>query len=232
LNIKQFRYGTDNLGYLVYAQKNALVIDGGAHQEISVFVEHHHLDLLYIANTHSHHDHTLGNRFLLKRPNIALLRSDELIRQGTIVIENQKIEIIRTPGHTEDSVCFYTGNALITGDTLFNGTIGNCFTGNLKNFYNTIKCLMKFPQATFVYAGHDYVHDAMQFAGNLEPDNKQIDIYLAKYKPDHVYSSLSDEFQINPYMRFNTGNMIDVLKNRGLPWKTEWERWQSVMSIE
>ena len=30
LQVKQFRYASDNLGYIIYSQKSAVAVDGGA----------------------------------------------------------------------------------------------------------------------------------------------------------------------------------------------------------
>ena len=232
LNVKQFRYGADNLGYLVYGRKDAMVIDGGAYKKILSFIEHRKLNPLFIANTHNHYDHTAGNSHFLNHPDIHILSYEVLIKKKEIDMEGQKIKICRTPGHTDDSVCFYVDNILISGDTLFNGTIGNCFTGDLAGFFQTIRNLMTLPAETIVYAGHDYVKDAMLFARNLEPDNVNIDLFLRKYDPDHVFSTLEEEFRVNPHMRFNDDGIVAILRKRGLPWETEWKRWQSLMSIE
>jgi hydroxyacylglutathione hydrolase len=232
LNVKQYRYGADNLAYLVYSQKDALVIDGGAYKEILDFIEYKKLNLLFIANTHSHYDHTSGNGHFLRQLNVQALSYRDLIKEEKIELEGQKIKIYDTPGHTNDSVCFHVGKILISGDTLFNGTIGNCFSGNLEGFYQSIRKLMLLTSDTIIYAGHDYVKDAMSYAKMIEPDNHDIDAFLTKFDADHVFSTLEDEFRVNPYLRFNEGNIIAILKKRGLPRETEWQRWQSLMSIE
>src|SRR5512137_461990 len=92
LNVKQFRYGSDNLGYLVYGRKDVLVIDGGAHKEMLNFIDRKELNLRFIANTHSHHDHTVGNSHYLNRPGVRILRYEELIREKEIPMERQKIK--------------------------------------------------------------------------------------------------------------------------------------------
>ena len=68
--------------------------------------------------------------------------------------------------------------------------------------------------------------------GYLEPENRDLDAYMSNYEPDCVRSLLRDEFKVNPYMRFNDPKLIEILKKRGLPVDTEWERWQSLMAIE
>ncbi len=52
-----------------------------------------------------------------------------LLEAGRIVIDDFEIEVLDTPGHTDDSLSFSVDGCLITGDTLFNGTVGNCFSG-------------------------------------------------------------------------------------------------------
>ena len=131
-----------------------------------------------------------------------------------------------------DSVCFHAGRYLISGDTLFNGTIGNCFSGNLRGFYESIRRLMALPDETVVFPGHDYVELAIAFARYLEPENGDIDAYMSLYDPDCVCSLLRDELKVNPYMRFNDPAIVGMLEKRGLPVDTEWDRWQSLMAIE
>ena len=231
LQLKQFRYHVDNFGYLVYGNKYAMAVDGGAHGEIVSFVKSRSLDLLYVTNTHRHVDHTSGNEALLHESNARLLLYEE-IQDAEIELEGRKIRVYDTPGHTADSLCFHAANFLITGDTLFNGTVGNCFSGDVKGFYHSIKKIMSLSESTLIYAGHDYVEEAMNFARRLEPDNEYIEIFSQNYRRDNVFSRLTEELRVNPYLRFNERSIIDLLKKNALPRKTEWERWQSLMTID
>jgi hydroxyacylglutathione hydrolase len=231
LNIEQFRYG-DNLAYLVYGIKEAMAIDGGAWQEILTFLDSNNLTLKFVTNTHQHYDHTPGNEYLLRKTKAKFLNSSTLADNEEIIIDGEAVVVYRTPGHTGDSVCFYAGDSLITGDTLFNATVGNCFSGDQKSFYHSIKRLMALPDDTKIYAGHDYIRDSLAFAKHLEPDNKDIERFRNSYDPDHVYSTLADERKINPYLRFNEEPIINLLKANNLRHATEWERWESLMSIE
>ena len=232
LKVKQFRYGADNLGYLVYGADSGMVIDGGAAEAILGFLAEHRLTLRYVANTHGHSDHTSGNGALLVGSQARLLTGVDLSDGARIGLDAGTIVIIHTPGHTADSLCFYTGKALIAGDTLFNGTIGNCFSGDMAGFYRSVKKLMEFPDETLVYAGHDYVRDSLAFARRLEPENRAIGEFLMRYDRQHVVSTIAEEKRINPYFRFNEPGIVNLLAKRGLPRQTEWERWQSLMSIE
>jgi hydroxyacylglutathione hydrolase len=232
LNVEQFRYDADNCGYLIFGKREAIAVDGGAWQEIIDFLKNNSLELAIVTNTHGHFDHTSGNDELRKLTKAKFLDFTELPDNKEIPIDGENISVYRTPGHTADSVCFYTGKALISGDTLFNGTIGNCFTGDLKSFFLSIKRLMVLPDETVIYAGHDYVKDSLAFARRLEPGNKDIDGFLNSYDSNHVCSTMADERRINPYLRFNEDPIIKILEKRSLPCATEWERWTSLMSIE
>ena len=231
LKIEQFRYASDNLGYLIFGERSALAVDGGAVDEILEFLEIQRLELVYVANTHAHYDHTMGNDELLENSQATYLNPNELAARGEVLLEGKKILIYSTPGHTEDAICLHAGTALVSGDTLFNGTVGNCFTGNLREFYHSIKKLMALPDETVIYPGHDYVRDSILFAKRLEPGNRNLDAFLSSYDPGHVYSTLAEERKINPYLRFNDERIIAILRKRGLPTGTEYERWESLMSI-
>ena len=232
MNIKQFRYSADNFGYLLYADKSAVVIDGGAVDAILSFARQNGLKIEFAVNTHSHADHTMGLKSLLKASGATYLDQTALLKKRFLKLHDENINIIHTPGHTNDSVIFHADHFLVTGDTLFNGTIGNCFSGDLAGFLDSIKRLMSFPKDTVIYAGHDYVKQALAFAKLLEPDNENIDLFLKKYSFDLIYSTLEDEWIVNPYLRFNDPQIISVLNEKGLPIFTEWERWESLMSLE
>ena len=232
MKIKQFFYGGDNLGYLLYAGTRALAIDGGAVNEIMAFVRQKNLTLETVTNTHGHGDHTTGTRKLAKAAGAAHLDHRRIADGDTLILGGETVTVRLTPGHTADSVVFATDGCLVTGDTLFNGTVGNCFSGDLKAFYRSILLLMDYPGTTRVYAGHDYVAASLAFARHLTPDNRAIDAYADRYDKNHVASTLDDERAVNPYLRFNDPEIIRLLESKGLPTETEYQRWEGIMSLE
>lgn len=231
MEVRQFRYSEDNLGYLVYGNKTALAVDGGAVEEMMHFINDKGLQLAYITNTHCHMDHTVGNDGLLSRTGAEYLDFRTLLKWGKIDLDDGSLIIFHTPGHTRDSVCFYGDPYLLSGDTLFNGKVGRCFTGDEAGFLNSIKTLLALPDRTIVYAGHDYVEEYMEFARRLEPDNPHINAYLEDYDPEHVCATLGDEKKVDPFLRFNDPKIIDIFNKKGLAAETEAERWQSLMSL-
>lgn len=231
MKVKQFRYSMDNFGYLIYGQEAAIIVDGGAVDALLAFIDDHDLALRYVVNTHDHQDHTVGTQAILDRTDAQYLDNNTLRAEGTVTLENETIRVYHTPGHTGDSVSFHVDNFLIAGDTLFNGTVGNCFTGDLKAFYDSIKMLLALPDETIVYAGHDYVEDSIAFAKSIEPENEDPDRFMETYDPAHVRSTLGVERKINPFLRFNEPAIISYLEKKGLPVGTELERWESVMTL-
>lgn len=231
MKIKQFRYSSDNMAYLVYSGSHAMAIDPGATDDMISFAEDSGLTIDKVVNTHSHYDHIMGNSSMLEKTKAEFIDCKTIGHDSVILIGGKDLKVFRTPGHIDDCVTFYTGKALITGDTLFNGTVGTCFSGDMKSFLDSILFLMSFPPETLIYAGHDYVKESVAFAKTIDKDNEEIERYLAKYNPSHVVSTLADEFKANPFLRFNTPEMTAVMKQRGLPVETELDRWNSIMEL-
>ncbi len=231
MKIRQFRYASDNLAYLVYSGGDAVAIDAGAVDEMLAFAEDRKLTIRCVTNTHTHSDHTLGNPRLLEATGAEFVDCRRVVHGQHLPVGGSRIMIYRTPGHMPDCVTFQAEGALLTGDTLFNGTVGNCFSGDLEAFFESIRFLMRFDPATLIYAGHDYVRESMAFARSIEPDNPHIDRYLAQYDPSRVVSTLADEFLVNPFLRFNDPAMMRILEAEGLPTTSEYERWRSLMEV-
>ena len=56
---------------------------------------------------------------------VVTFEPDELLRDGQeLTLAGMKIQVIHTPGHTPGSVLFLTKDAIFTGDTIFQGSIG------------------------------------------------------------------------------------------------------------
>ena len=229
--IQQFRYSTDNLGYLVYSTREGIAIDAGGVEAIVAFAEKNNIHIKHVTNTHSHYDHTSGNEDLLKKTTAQFIDCRQIKSDQTIYLDHEILEVFHTPGHTEDSVTFRADDFLVTGDTLFNGTIGNCFSGDLNAFFQSLKRLISLPKDTKVYGGHDYVIESMKMAKIIEKENPHIEGYIKKYNPGLIVTTLDDELRANPYVRFNAQSMIHNLQKRKMLTNTEFARFKSIMEI-
>ena len=85
---------------------------------------------------------------------------DWYLKDGeTVTIEGMEFKVIWTPGHTQGSCCYYfeKDNILISGDTLFEGSVGRSDlpTGDGKLLSRSLKeRLMILPDETMVFPGH------------------------------------------------------------------------------
>jgi hydroxyacylglutathione hydrolase len=229
--VKQFQYSADNLGYLLYGRSEGIAIDAGAVQDTLKFAKKNHIKIKYLTNTHSHHDHTSGNEKMLQAAGAQFIDSRDIRSDTTLSLDQEILQIMYTPGHTDDCITFKADDFIITGDTLFNGTIGNCFSGDFHAFFQSLKKLISLPKETKIYSGHDYVKESIEMAKSIEKDNLYFKAYMKKYNPNLVVSSLDDELKVNPFLRFNSPEIINRLKKRNMPAHTEFERFNSIMEV-
>lgn len=88
------------------------------------------------------------------------LEADEWLRDGEEVeLCGITFKVLHTPGHTEGSCSYYVEEAgfLISGDTLFQGSIGRTdfATGSERTLLNSVEeKLFVLPEETKVYPGH------------------------------------------------------------------------------
>jgi len=167
--IKQFLTGGDrNFGYLIADEStnSAAIVDPSySPKVIADFANENGFNIEYVFNTHGDADHTNGNEETFALTGVqALLFGDKEPKTGITVSDGAEfplgtltIHIIHTPGHTEDSICLYTGDAVVTGDTLFIGKIGGTdFGDNARKQYDSLhNKLLTLPDSTRVFPGHN-----------------------------------------------------------------------------
>lgn len=84
---------------------------------------------------------------------------DHFLNEGDLIEVGQlRFEVIHSPGHSPGSVCFYLReqNLLISGDTLFKGSIGNLSlpTAQPNLMWESLDKLAMLPPETRVFPGH------------------------------------------------------------------------------
>lgn len=101
-------------------------------------------------------------------PQAESCKVDVTLEDGdTVTIGNMKWKVIATPGHTPGGICFFLdseygeyierANVLISGDTLFAGSIGRTdfAGGNDAQMRKSLKRLSQLPDDTLVLPGHN-----------------------------------------------------------------------------
>ncbi len=171
--------------YIIYNDGEGIIVDPCTKVHIiKDFCELNKLNIIKIVLTHCHIDHTLyldeyirefntefaihesGNKlnqndklngarlFGMKksfRPADILLKGGDEIKVG-----NFRLKIIETPGHSPGSICIYSDKILISGDTLFNLSVGRSDLpgGNQEKLTISLQKLMDLPEDTIIYPGH------------------------------------------------------------------------------
>lgn len=162
-----------NLSYFIFDQssKELIIVDPGDSELLIAEIEIDNLIPKAILLTHSHSDHLEGVFGLVEKYNIPVYINKngiEILSKMGIAAREVPINIrlgdfdincIHTPGHTDDSVCYYIPklDSIITGDTMFVGSVGNTSSvGAMKQLYKSISFLRKLPPKTIIFPGHDY----------------------------------------------------------------------------
>jgi hydroxyacylglutathione hydrolase len=171
--VRQLEVGfMDNFSYLVGCEtsRQAMVIDpAGDAQEIVALAGSLGLTIVLIVNTHGHGDHTAGNAGLkaLTGAQIVIHELDadgypsadrRLSDETSLQLGDISFDVLHTPGHTPGGICLYAEGHLFTGDTLFVGDSGRTDLkgGNRPTLGASIRRLMRLPEETIVWPGHDY----------------------------------------------------------------------------
>jgi hydroxyacylglutathione hydrolase len=159
--------GDRNYGYLMACETTgrACVIDPSPDpQPCFEKARQLRLSIDYIVNTHSHFDHTSGNRFFKEKCDAAVVAHESVSYADIGVSDRGKLELgdiqllfLHTPGHTADSICILADKMLVTGDTLFVGKVGGTHTAEAhKQEFASLKRLMDLTEDIQVWPGHNY----------------------------------------------------------------------------
>ncbi len=142
--------------YILSLGNHAIVIDpGDEYGLIKVTLQDKIVDAVLV--THHHHDHDGALYELVDDYKVSVYDYYNL-KEGIKEIGDWKLEVIRTPGHTSDSVTYYfeQEKVMFGGDFIFRHNIGRCDlpTGDFKVMLESIKKIKKYPLDTIVYPGH------------------------------------------------------------------------------
>ena len=134
--------------YLLKKDNKCMIIDPGDESlKIKEMCEGYEVEEILI--THHHFDHILA---LEELEDFYHLKHNEFLRKTF------HYEVIKTPGHTSDSLTFYfkEEKVMFTGDFLFYHTIGRCDleTSNIEDMKKSLEKISKYPDDITIYPGH------------------------------------------------------------------------------
>tara|TARA_B100001142_G_scaffold120261_2_gene122255 strand:- start:5707 stop:6405 length:699 start_codon:yes stop_codon:yes gene_type:complete len=199
--IKTFDVGPmANIIYIITDNKSkesAIIDPAWDMSEVYKYIDENNLILKKILLTHSHHDHinAIDEILISHDLEIHINKKEKVfwkkeydsfvINHGgdTIKLGETEIRSLHTPGHTPGSTCYHIGDDLIAGDTLFVFGCGRCdlHGGNPEEMFNTLKDIkMSLDPKTIILPGHNY---------SIKRE-----------------STLQEEIQGNPFMKFNNLN--------------------------
>lgn len=165
--------------------KDGLVVDPGDEPDrILDLISKNSFNIKYIVCTHAHFDHVgavpdlkkeTGAKIVIHRDELEIYKStkdqaaiwgyelDPLPEPDMFVSEGDKIEvgdlrfeILHTPGHSPGGICLYGEGILITGDTLFAGSVGRTdfYGGDMEKLKRSFRRLLSLSDKIKVLPGH------------------------------------------------------------------------------
>jgi sulfur dioxygenase len=154
------------------------------------------LKLVKAADTHLHADHVTGLGALRDRTQCVTVMGEQskvdvvsmrLAEGDKLSIEGVALDVLYTPGHTDDSYCFKMADRVFTGDTLLiRGTGRTDFqNGDPRAQFDSIfNKLLRLPDEIMIFPAHDYKGETVSTIGEERAFNprlqvKSVDEYVA-----------------------------------------------------
>jgi glyoxylase-like metal-dependent hydrolase (beta-lactamase superfamily II)/rhodanese-related sulfurtransferase len=146
------------------------------------------LRLVKAVDTHLHADHITGLGELRDRTHCVTIMGEQskadvvAMRVGDgdkVMIEGLSLDVMYTPGHTDDSYSYFMADRVFTGDTLLiRGTGRTDFqNGSARAQYDSIfGRLLKLPDETMVFPAHDYKGDTVSTIGEEKRFNPRLQV--------------------------------------------------------
>ena len=169
--VHQFR-AENCFSYLVAdpETREAALVDPRADRVLDYLreLEERRLRLRLVIETHTHADHLSGAAELRARTGADVALSDRAksevatrrLRDGDhLLLGSEKIAVLASPGHTDDSLSLLVDGAILTGDALLIGGAGRTDfqNGSPESLYETLhKRFAGLPGDLTVYPAHDY----------------------------------------------------------------------------
>jgi glyoxylase-like metal-dependent hydrolase (beta-lactamase superfamily II)/rhodanese-related sulfurtransferase len=165
------------------------------------------LRLVKAVDTHLHADHFTGLGELQDRTHCITVMGEQSkvdivsmrIEEGDrLQADGISLDVLYTPGHTDDSYSFVMEDRVFTGDTLLiRGTGRTDFqNGDARAQFNSLQRLIRLPENTLVFPAHDYKGDTVSTIGEEKRFNPRLQV-----KGPEEYAALMSSLNLpNPKM--------------------------------
>lgn len=215
IKIKSFYFQKPekNFSYIVWLESGeGIIIDPFESDELIQFASTNRIEVKAILNTHSHYDHIQGNEKIKSYFSCDnYLGLENLSKE---IIKSFSLFALHTPGHSKDHFVYSFFNThLFTGDIIFQGGVGKCFGEEtpLSLSQSVINILNSYSLDTFIYPGHDYIHNNFNFAKSLNFFSSQLPNLAAHPEGKLSFNTLSYECQHNVFLWcLNYKNWIEI----------------------
>src|SRR5436190_2686608 len=146
------------------------------------------LKLVKAVDTHLHADHVTGLGALRDRTRCITVMGERskvdvvsmrLSEGDRLTIEWLSLDVLYTPGHTDDSYSFLMSDRVFTGDTLLiRGTGRTDFqNGDARAQYDSIfNKLLRLPNETMIFPAHDYKGETVSTIGEEKRFNPRLQV--------------------------------------------------------
>ena len=146
------------------------------------------LRLVKAVDTHLHADHITGLGALRDRTHCITVMGERskvdvvsmrLSEDDKLTIEGIALDVLYTPGHTDDSYSFLMRDRVFTGDTLLiRGTGRTDFqNGDPQAQYDSIfNKLLRLPEETMIFPAHDYKGETVSTIGEEKRFNPRLQV--------------------------------------------------------
>lgn len=142
--------------YILEKDNNVIVIDpGDEYPKIKNMLQGK--NVVGILITHRHFDHIGALDDLLNDYKVLIYEDNNTLEKEYNIMDFT-FKVIKTYGHTNDSITFYfeKEKVMFTGDFIFQGTIGRTDlpTGNFEDMLLSINKIKEYSSDTTIYPGH------------------------------------------------------------------------------
>src|SRR5436309_10786809 len=169
------------------------------------------LTLVKAVDTHLHADHITGLGALRDRTQCITVMGEHskvdvvsmrLAEGDKLTIEGLALDVLYTPGHTDDSYSFLMRDRVFTGDTLLiRGTGRTDFqNGDARAQYESIfDKLLRLPEETMIFPAHDYKGETVSTVGEEK-----------RYNPRLQVKSIDEYVELMNNLKLPNPKMMDV----------------------